>query len=205
MNALNRRLASLPLRGKLMLLATLASAMALVTAGVVLAFVDYHAGKRALLQRLQTHAEITARNTTAAVAFDDVLDDGEAQAGPPLVMALGDIHPIEPLGQARQVLRGDAGAVILHGESDPGPMPSGGGLDPGNLHIHPSAALAVLDRILDQVLGNAAQAEPARHHHHAVEGQPFQRGCRVGTDFLGHEAPIGSLPRRKVPSALPNL
>jgi signal transduction histidine kinase/CheY-like chemotaxis protein len=58
-------------RGKLMVLATLASTMALLAAGIVLSVVDYQSGKRALLQRLHTQAEITARNSAAALAFDD--------------------------------------------------------------------------------------------------------------------------------------
>jgi signal transduction histidine kinase/ActR/RegA family two-component response regulator len=71
MNVLQRRLGSLPIRGKLMLLASLASGLALLAAGIVLMFVDYHAGRRALLHRLQTQAEITASNSSAALAFND--------------------------------------------------------------------------------------------------------------------------------------
>jgi len=64
-------LQSLPIRGKLTLLALLTSGMALLLAGVVLAIADYHAGAHALVERLRTQAEITARNSAAAVAFDD--------------------------------------------------------------------------------------------------------------------------------------
>lgn len=71
MSSLRRQLGSLPVRGKLMVLATLASTMALLAAGVVLSIVDYQSGKRALVQRLHTQAEITARNSAAALAFDD--------------------------------------------------------------------------------------------------------------------------------------
>ena len=53
----------------------------------------------------------------APVAVDDVLDDGEAQARSALVAALRHVDPVEPLGQARQVLGRDAGAVILHREA----------------------------------------------------------------------------------------
>jgi signal transduction histidine kinase/DNA-binding response OmpR family regulator len=71
MTPLQRRLASLPLRTKLMLLASFASGVSLVGAGIVLTIADYQSGRHVLLQRLQTHAEITARNSAAAMAFDD--------------------------------------------------------------------------------------------------------------------------------------
>ena len=71
MNRLKRWLGSLPIRGKLMLLASFASGMALLMAGIVLALADYQTNRRALVQRLQVQAEITARNSSAAVAFDD--------------------------------------------------------------------------------------------------------------------------------------
>lgn len=71
MIALRSWLESLPIRGKLMLLASFASGIALLLAGVVLTIADYQSGRSALLQRLQTQAEITARNSSAALAFDD--------------------------------------------------------------------------------------------------------------------------------------
>ena len=61
------------------------------------------------------------------MAVDDVLDDGQPEARSALVPALHDIDPVEPLGQARQVLGRDAGAVILHGERDLGHRPLGAG------------------------------------------------------------------------------
>jgi two-component system, sensor histidine kinase and response regulator len=71
MSSLSSWFESLPIRGKLMLLAGLSSGVALLIAGTVLAVVGYHAGRNALVQRLQTQAEITALNSAAAVAFDD--------------------------------------------------------------------------------------------------------------------------------------
>jgi two-component system, sensor histidine kinase and response regulator len=53
------------------LLASLASAMALIAAGIALSIVDYQSGRRALLQRLQMQAEIAAKTSSAALAFDD--------------------------------------------------------------------------------------------------------------------------------------
>jgi two-component system sensor histidine kinase/response regulator len=62
---------SLPIRRKLMLLASLASALGLVAAGVVVAVADYRSGQRELLHRVQTHADMTAIHSAAAVAFND--------------------------------------------------------------------------------------------------------------------------------------
>jgi two-component system sensor histidine kinase/response regulator len=70
-NGLTQRLQSLPIAGKLMLLASFASGMALVLAGVILSVANYHSDHLALLHRLQVQAEITAGNVAAAVAFDD--------------------------------------------------------------------------------------------------------------------------------------
>jgi two-component system, sensor histidine kinase and response regulator len=63
--------ASLPIRGKLMLLASLSSVTALVIAAGIIAITDYRAGKHALVHRLQTQASVVALGTAAAVAFDD--------------------------------------------------------------------------------------------------------------------------------------
>src|SRR3546814_9554213 len=48
----------------------------------------------------------------AAMAVDDVLDDGEPQPGAAEVAAAGGIDPVEPFGQARQVLARDALAMV---------------------------------------------------------------------------------------------
>src|SRR5688572_2862103 len=44
----------------------------------------------------------------APVAVEDVLDDGQAEPGAPLLPAGGGVHPVEALGEARQMLRPDA-------------------------------------------------------------------------------------------------
>ncbi|MET0986310.1 MAG: response regulator [Steroidobacteraceae bacterium] len=71
MNAFKRWLESLPIRGKLMLLSSFASGAALVLAGIIMGVAQYRSDEQALAHRLQTQAEITARNSAAAVAFDD--------------------------------------------------------------------------------------------------------------------------------------
>ena len=71
MNRIQRWLGSLPIRAKLMLFTSLACSIALLLAGVVLTIVDYRTGRLALLERLQTQAEITARSSSGALMFDD--------------------------------------------------------------------------------------------------------------------------------------
>jgi signal transduction histidine kinase/DNA-binding response OmpR family regulator len=72
MISFSRFVQSLSLKGKLILIATVASAFALIVESVVVTIGSYHFGRQELVQRLQTQAEITARNSAAAVAFDDV-------------------------------------------------------------------------------------------------------------------------------------
>ena len=62
----------LAIRGKLTLLASLSSGVALLLAGLVLAIADYRSDQNDLLRRLETQAQIAARDSAAAVAFDDV-------------------------------------------------------------------------------------------------------------------------------------
>ena len=70
--------ASLPIRGKLLLLAGLASATALLIAASIIAVMDYRAGLTSLLRRLQTQADVVALGSTAAVAFEDEAAAGRA-------------------------------------------------------------------------------------------------------------------------------
>jgi len=64
-------LTALRIRAQLMLVMGVAIGMALLIAGAVFAITNYQSGHRALTQRLQTQADITAINSSAAVAFDD--------------------------------------------------------------------------------------------------------------------------------------
>src|ERR1700676_5355924 len=107
MKRLKRWLGSLPVRGKLMLLASFASGVALLLAGIVLTFTDYQSNRRALVQRLQVQAEIAARNSSAAVAFDD-----------PQVAA----HTLEALSADRaivaaEILRKDGTLLAMYGRA----------------------------------------------------------------------------------------
>jgi len=64
-------IAALPIRSKIMLLASLVSVVALLISGGINAFTQYRSGKDALTRRLQTHGDVAALNCSAAVAFDD--------------------------------------------------------------------------------------------------------------------------------------
>ena len=60
------------IRAQLMLMMGLATGMALLIAAIAVAVSDYRSGHAALDRRLQTQADITAFNSSAAVAFDDL-------------------------------------------------------------------------------------------------------------------------------------
>src|ERR1700730_18039126 len=52
----------------------------------------------------------------SAVAVEDVLDDREPEPGPAHFARARGVDAVEPLGQSRQVLAGDALALIPHGD-----------------------------------------------------------------------------------------
>src|SRR4051812_10272429 len=56
----------------------------------------------------------------APVAVDDVLHNGEAEAGPAQLPRSCRVHPVEPFGQTRNVLLGDALALVGDAEGDHG-------------------------------------------------------------------------------------
>ncbi|MDB6099437.1 MAG: integral rane sensor signal transduction histidine kinase, partial [Gammaproteobacteria bacterium] len=106
MNNLRRWVGSLPVRGKLMLLATFSSGVALLLAGIVLTVTDYQSNRRALVQRLQVQAEIAARNSSAALAFDD------SQAAVHTLEALS----ADPAIVAAESLRLNGSLLAKHGQ-----------------------------------------------------------------------------------------
>ncbi|WP_116809146.1 hybrid sensor histidine kinase/response regulator [Steroidobacter cummioxidans] len=71
MNAMKQWFERLPIGGKLTMLAILVSGMALLLAGLVLTIADYRADQLEMSRRLHTQAKITARDSAAAVAFED--------------------------------------------------------------------------------------------------------------------------------------
>jgi two-component system sensor histidine kinase/response regulator len=64
-------LTSVPIRAKLMLLASVAGIVALAISGGINAYAQYHTGSNALVHRLQMHAAMAALNGAAALAFND--------------------------------------------------------------------------------------------------------------------------------------
>jgi signal transduction histidine kinase/DNA-binding response OmpR family regulator len=135
-----------------MLLASIASGMALLVAGVVLSVVDYQSGSRALVHRLQTQAEITAGNSSAAVAFED------AQAARQLLQALSADRAIV----AAEILRADGSLLAQHGRvmhdaARQFPQPAAAHIEPDGL-IHVNAPVD-LDGLIGTVNLWASTAE----------------------------------------------
>lgn len=71
MNPLKPWFERLSIGGKLTLLASLVSGMALLIAGLLLTLADYRLDHHEMRRRLETQAQITARDNEAAVTFDD--------------------------------------------------------------------------------------------------------------------------------------
>src|SRR5262245_12521382 len=96
-------------------------------------------------------AEFRADDQLAAMPVENVFDDGEAKPGAALLPTGGDADPIEALGQPRQMLRRDAGAVVGHRQHEAGtasePLRLVRDLDPDA-----AAGLTVLQGVLNEVL-----------------------------------------------------
>src|SRR5712691_7100670 len=74
----------------------------------------------------------------ATVRGDEMLDDGQAEAGAAQLARTGLVHAIEALGDAGQISGGNAGAGVLDRDDDTG---AGDGT---RAHRHPSAPRRVL-------------------------------------------------------------
>src|SRR5687768_18480329 len=59
-------------------------------------------------------ADGARRLDAAAVSIDEMADDREAEPGPPFGARAARVHAIEPLEDARQMLRRDADAGVAH-------------------------------------------------------------------------------------------
>src|SRR5262249_743664 len=84
-----------------------------------------------------------------AVAIEDMLDEGEAQAGAALSGAFSDIDAIKPLGKSRQMFWCDTGPVVSH-RHDRVPRLAGRGFA-RHRDVDPLAGCAIFQGILDQV------------------------------------------------------
>lgn len=125
MKALQAWFEHLPVRGKLTLLASLSSAVALLLAGLVLAIADYRTDYNELLHRLETQAQIAARDSAAAVAFDD------REAAKQSLSALSADTAIV----SAAIRRVDGSVLVLHGR-DQIAQP-----DPNSIHVDAEIAL----------------------------------------------------------------
>src|SRR3712207_3191686 len=127
---------------------------------------------------------------SAPVAVHDVLDDREPEPRPSLLTARRRVHTVEALGQARQRLRRNAGAVSAHREFYGG-LAALRSLQTLQLNLNLAPALTILDGILDDVLGHTHEfiliaQNPERllgsgqgHLKAALPGQRLQ-GAEIG-------------------------
>src|SRR5271170_7519383 len=97
--------------------------------------------------------EAAGDRQTPAMAGQDVLHNRQPEARSVLGAALASVDAVEPLGQAGQMFRGDAAPEVAHDER---------AFHGRAAHRHLDAIAAgtilpraVLDRVLDQVLGDA--------------------------------------------------
>ncbi len=97
-----------------------------------------------------------------------MLDDGEPQPGAALVAAGGDVHPVEPLGQTRQVLGRDPHAPVDHRYRDPRAL-GVRALQPLQRDRDHLALGAVFDGVLDQVLEQLDQLVALTPHRHPAQ------------------------------------
>src|SRR5258708_9571253 len=95
-------------------------------------------------------AELAGDVETAAVAVDDMLDDGEAESGAAQGARARRVDAIETLGQPGQVLAPDAFAVVAHRDGDRRRRAAALG-EPGD-DVDRRALAAVFDGVVDEVL-----------------------------------------------------
>src|SRR5271157_6266875 len=89
-------------------------------------------------------AEFAFGPDASAVGQDDVLDDGQAEAGAAGLAGTGFVDAVEALKDAIEVFGGDAGAEVLDGEFD-------FALEQARADANPAAGFAVLDSVFDEV------------------------------------------------------
>lgn len=143
------------------------------------------------------------------MAVEDVLDDGEAEARSALLAAGGGIDPVEPFGQARQVLGSDARALVAHRDLDlrrPVLLRRQGVEGDRD----PAAVTTIFHGVLDQVLDHPQDLVPVAQH--AVRpGRGVERDGdaalagdrpqRIG-DLAGERHDVDPLRRRHVDAQL---
>ena len=109
------------------------------------------------------------------VGLGDGVGDGQPQTVAPLLPATGAVHPVEPLKQVLQVLRGDGLAGVPHREDRPL-------LPAGEVHVHPSRFPGVFHRVVQQDHHQPFQAVRSTH--------PVTRSLKLTVrESLGRSAP----------------
>jgi hypothetical protein len=68
-------------------------------------------------------SQLTFYRYMTAMRLSDVFDDRQTQTGPPHVAAAGFVYPIESFEEPRQMLLGNADAVILNADNQFGILP----------------------------------------------------------------------------------
>ena len=90
------------------------------------------------------------------MTVDDVLHQREPQPRAPLLAAGGRIHPVEALRQTREMLGGNPWPIVANRELD-GRSSALARIEASDLNLNPPSARAILDGVLDDVLGHAHQ------------------------------------------------
>ncbi len=106
------------------------------------------------------------------MGFDDVLGDGEAEAGAAGFAGACGVHAVEAFEDAFGIGEGDADAGV--GDGDDGFARAGGGAD-GDV----TARGSVLDGVVQKILQHVAQQGGI-----AADGGKLRRDCDFQSDFL---------------------
>src|SRR5690606_6042652 len=139
--------------------------------------VEQHGECRALPQR-RSDFEL------AAVAGDDVLHDGEAEARSALLPAGRNAHAVEPLCEAGQVLRRNALSIVLDGHGDPLALAAPVGLA-GHTDSHEASFATVSDGVLNEVLEDLHQLVVVpSHESRSRQGFNLDRNTRRLRNWL---------------------
>ncbi len=112
----------------------------------------------------------------AAVRFDEVLDDGEAEARPAERPRAGGVHPVEPLEDARQVFAGDADPGVADLDLDAARSRGGGD---GDVPAVGRVADGVVEHVEQRLARRLWVGDQRRAAHRAGERQPRRVGPRL--------------------------
>src|SRR4051794_32878904 len=98
------------------------------------------------------------------MALDDMLDDGEAKPGSALGAAAAGVDAVKAFGEARDMFRGDAFALVAHPQVDGLALRRGG-------HGDPPAGEAIADGVADQIVENLEKLRPVARDERKIGGK----------------------------------